>query len=73
MNPYKIANNNEKDLENNPWKRNIKLINENIIELMELIKVNNRTKHLINNIIVGISIIHWSLTGRKRINEGIKL
>ena len=41
-------------LENNPWKRNINNTNENIIKLMESIKVNNGTKHLINNIIVGI-------------------
>lgn len=41
-------------LENNPWKRNIRNIDENIIELMELNKVNNRIKNLINNIIVGI-------------------
>ena len=41
--------------EDNPWKRNIKIITENTIELIAFIEINNITKHFIINIIVGIN------------------
>ena len=46
--------NTEIHLEDNPWKRNMKNITEDTIKLIEVVKINNKTKHLSINIVVGI-------------------